>query len=113
MDLKDFIIDFSSLKIKIHFIKFWLFIDFADTKLQFGWILKSVLALQPALRDDLTRWDGLELGRPYGRAKTARKPYDKTEIFLFPITSGDDVIATDKTSKTSTAVWWRDIEKRE
>jgi len=51
----------------------------------------------------------------------ARKPYDKTEfrtefsgswnlkineIFLVPITSGDDVIATDKTSKTFTAVWW-------
>ena len=27
-------------------------------------------------------------------------------------TSGDDVIATDKTSKTSTAISWLDIEKR-
>ena len=58
----------------------------------------------------------------------ARKPHGKTEfrtefsgswnlkideIFLVRTTSGDDVIATDKTSKTSTAVWWRDIEKRE
>ena len=58
----------------------------------------------------------------------ARKPYDKTEFriefsgswkpkidefFLIRTTSGDDFIATDKTSTTSTAVWWYDIEKRE
>ena len=35
------------------------------------------------------------------------------ESFFIRTTSGDDVIATDKTSKTSTAVWWPDIEKRE
>jgi len=69
-------------------------------------------------------------GRDYKRVGTrasirpseakARKPYDKTEfrtefsrswnlkideIFLVRTTSDDDVIATDKTSKTSTAVW--------
>ena len=58
----------------------------------------------------------------------ARKPYDKTEfrtefsrsenpkineIFLVRTTSGDDVIVTDKTSKTSSAVVSHGIKKRE
>ena len=35
------------------------------------------------------------------------------QIFLVRTTSSDDVITTDETSKTSTAVWWHDIKKRE